>query len=75
MVYVSHDKVMKDHSHMRVRFSGDADDPVSSRKYWLSLPAGERIEAVEFLREQLYSISSNEKLPRIRREIILRDIQ
>jgi hypothetical protein len=42
-------------------------------EYWLSRTPGERIEAVEFLREQLYYIRYVKEIPRIERVITLRD--
>lgn len=66
---------MKDRSRMRIRVTGDPDDAGESLRYWLSRPAGERIEAVEILREQLYTIKHSEALPHIRRVITIRDAQ
>lgn len=66
---------MKDRSRMRIRITGNPDDAGESLRYWLSRPVGERIEAVEILREQLYAIGHGEALPRIRRVITIRDAQ
>ena len=65
---------MKDHSHMPIRLTDGTDDNRRDIEYWLSRPAGERIAAVEFLREQLYSIRYGKEIPRIERVITLRDI-
>jgi hypothetical protein len=65
---------MKDRSHMPIRMVEGTGDNDKDMSYWLSRPAGERIAAVEFLREQIYYIRQGEEIPRIERVIILRDI-
>lgn len=55
---------------LQVRIA-DRKETGADLEFWLSKPAWERIEAVEFLREQYYALSGHKALPRLARSLRL----
>jgi hypothetical protein len=45
----------------------DVEDPSADRRYWMGKSPEERLDAVEFLREQFYVIQRYSETPRIQR--------
>jgi hypothetical protein len=64
---------MKNPAQLHIRITDGKDDDREYREYWLSRPPGERIAAVEFLREQFYPIRSGEGTPHIVKIISIRE--
>jgi hypothetical protein len=47
----------------------DVEDPSADRRYWMGKSPEERLDAVEFLREQFYVIQGYAELPRIPKKV------
>lgn len=65
---------MKDRSLYHIRLTDGKDDDREYLEYWLSRPPGERIAAVELLREQFYPDRREKNSPRLVRSITIREI-
>jgi hypothetical protein len=46
----------------------DAEDPSTDRRFWMGKSPEERLDAVEFLREQFYVIQGYSEPPRIQKK-------
>lgn len=66
--------IMKDRTRPHIRITDGTDDDREYREYWLSRTPGERIAAVEFLREQFYPGRAGEGTPRIVKVITIREL-
>lgn len=51
----------------------DREEEGADLAYWLGRPPGERVAAVELLREQYYAMSGYRSLPRLARELQLKE--
>jgi hypothetical protein len=51
-----------------IRISNE-DDEAATRQFWRDKSSDERLDAVEFLREQYYIIRGYETIPRIIKEL------
>lgn len=51
----------------------DRDDDEETRLFWQQKSPEERLSAVEFLREQFYTIQGYQSVPRIKRELNMVD--
>ena len=51
----------------------DKDDDRDTLRFWLAKSPGERIDAVEFLREQYYALSGHKTLPRLAHAVQVMD--
>ncbi|HNW27698.1 MAG TPA: hypothetical protein PKN50_04400 [Spirochaetota bacterium] len=63
---------MKDRSHYPIRMIDSKNEHREDLAYWLSMSPGERISAMETLREQFYALQGYKEIPRLQRVIIIR---
>ncbi len=64
---------MKDRSHYPLRITDENNQVSEDLAYWLSRTPGERIAAMEILREQFYALRGYAETPRIQKIITMRN--